>query len=133
MKTFILVLAVGLAPPVLAGTTSDEILAGYGKAAGDGFAGFSAERGRQLFTAEHPSDDAVTACTSCHGSDLMAEGRHQRTKRRIKPLAPSANTERLTNAYKVEKWFGRNCRDVLGRECTPMEKGDVMTWLLSIK
>jgi hypothetical protein len=30
----------------------------------------------------------------------------------------------------VEKWFTRNCRDVLGRECTPAEKADIMAWLI---
>ena len=33
---------------------------------------------------------------------------------------------------KVEKWFARNCNDVLGRACTPVEKGDVLAWLLSL-
>jgi hypothetical protein len=30
----------------------------------------------------------------------------------------------------VEKWFRRNCNDVLGRTCTPSEKADVMAYLL---
>jgi hypothetical protein len=29
--------------------------------------------------------------------------------------------------------FARNCNDVVGRECTLQEKGDVLTWLLSLK
>lgn len=98
------------------------------------FNGFSAERGRTLFTAEHPhGNDPAMACTSCHTADPRGAGEHRRTGKRIKPLAPSANPERLSNAYKVEKWFTRNCQDVLQRQCTALEKGDVMTWLLSIK
>ena len=34
---------------------------------------------------------------------------------------------------KVEKWFKRNCNDVLGRVCTPLEKGDVLSYLLTVK
>ena len=48
----------------------------------------------------------------------------------IAPLAPSANAERFADAAKVEKWFRRNCNDVLGRTCTPSEKADVMAYLL---
>jgi hypothetical protein len=33
----------------------------------------------------------------------------------------------------VEKWFKRNCNDVAGRACTALEKGDVLTYLLSLK
>lgn len=133
MKTFILALAVGLAPlAAVAGQATDDILAGYAREAGPGFGGFSAERGRAFFTAQHPADDEVTACSSCHTQDPTTVGKHLRTGKRIQPMAPSINPERLTNLYKVEKWFGRNCPDVIGRECTPIEKGDVMTWLLSI-
>jgi hypothetical protein len=32
------------------------------------------------------------------------------------PLAPAFNPARFTNATKVEKWFGRNCKDVVGRD-----------------
>lgn len=134
MKSPTLLLAMCWLPiHVLAAQPSLEILDGYARQAGAGFAGFSAERGQRFFNATHPSEDAVTACASCHSPDPTAQGKHQRTGKRIKPLAPSANPERLSNAYKVEKWFGRNCKDVLQRECTVVEKGDVVTWLLSIK
>jgi hypothetical protein len=33
----------------------------------------------------------------------------------------------------MEKWFKRNCGDVLGRVCTPAEKGDVIAYLNSLK
>ena len=48
------------------------------------------------------------------------------------PLAPAANPGRFRNVAKVEKWFKRNCLDVLKRACTPEEKGDVLTYLLSV-
>jgi hypothetical protein len=46
------------------------------------------------------------------------------------PLAPAFNPERFTDTAKVDKWFRRNCNDVLKRECTPVEKADVLAWLL---
>jgi len=46
-------------------------------------------------------------------------------------MAVSANPQRFTDMEKVEKWFGRNCNSVLGRDCTPQEKGDVATWLIA--
>jgi hypothetical protein len=55
-----------------------------------------------------------------------------RTGKVISPLAPAADPERFTSTAKVEKWFARNCNDVLGRACTPVEKGDVLAWLLSL-
>mgnify|MGYP000380230261 CR=1 FL=1 len=49
------------------------------------------------------------------------------------PLAPAAHAERFTRADKVDKWFKRNCNDVLGRACTAQEKGDVLAYLTSLK
>jgi len=48
-------------------------------------------------------------------------------------MAPAFNDKRFTDAAKTEKWFRRNCNDVVGRECTPAEKANVLTWLLSLK
>ena len=47
------------------------------------------------------------------------------------PLAPFANPERFTRPEKVAKWFKRNCRDVLARECTAQEKGDVLAFVMT--
>jgi hypothetical protein len=55
------------------------------------------------------------------------------TGKAIQPLAPVANAARLTDTAKVDKWFRRNCKDVLGRECTAAEKGDVIAYLISLK
>ncbi len=90
------------------------------------FAGFSAQRGAQFFRATHGND---WSCASCHTPDPAAAGRHARTGVRLEPLAPAANPSRFTDPAKVEKWFRRNCNDVLGRECTVQEKGDVLAFL----
>ena len=47
-------------------------------------------------------------------------------------MAPAANPQRFSDAAKVEKWFKRNCNDVLGRACTAQEKGDVLAYLMSL-
>lgn len=60
-------------------------------------------------------------------------GRHASTGKTIAPLAPAANPERFTDTAKVEKWFRRNCKDVLSRECTATEKADVLAYLTSLK
>jgi hypothetical protein len=48
-------------------------------------------------------------------------------------LAPHFNKERLTDSAKVDKWFKRNCKDVLSRECTAIEKVDVLAYLVGLK
>lgn len=55
------------------------------------------------------------------------------TKKAIKPIAPAANAERFTSPEKVEKWFRRNCNDVLKRACTSQEKDDFIAFLLTVK
>jgi len=71
------------------------------------------------------------SCASCHHSDLSRTGEHIRTAKRIEPMAPSVNPERLTDPAKIEKWFGRNCEWTLGRDCTPQEKADFLAFIQS--
>ncbi len=92
--------------------------------------GFSAQRGETFFRTTHGRE---WSCSSCHTQNPSADGKHAKTEKRIAPLAPAANAERFTNPSKVEKWFKRNCNDVLGRACSAQEKGDVLTYLISLK
>jgi len=62
-------------------------------------------------------------------ADLRAEFWQAPVEAFISPLAPAANPQRFTDSRKVEKWFRRNCGDVLDRECTAQEKADVLAWL----
>jgi hypothetical protein len=94
-----------------------------------GFAGFSAQRGAAFFKTNHARE---WSCASCHTQNPATPGRHAKTDKPITPLAPAANAERFTRADKVEKWFRRNCNDVLGRACTASEKGDVLAYLMSL-
>jgi hypothetical protein len=137
---FRLFYASGLALMVIAGLaaqpafaeTPNEILASIQKeAAGTpGFQGFSAARGESFFKVKHGNE---WSCASCHTDNPAVSGKHAKTAKPIEPLVPSANAERFTNPKKIEKWFKRNCNDVLGRACTPQEKGDVLAYLLTIR
>ena len=124
-------LALAIAAPTLApaaiAATPPELLSAYAAKAG---AAPSAERGRALFTNTHGRE---WSCSSCHGDVPNGAGRHAATGKAIAALAPAANAERFTDAPRVEKWFRRNCNDVLGRECSAGEKADVLAWLLTVK
>jgi len=87
------------------------------------------QRGQLLFTSRH---GRAWNCASCHGAVPTGSGTHAATGKPIAPLAPAANAERFTDAAKTEKWFRRNCNDVIGRECTPAEKADVLNWLRTL-
>lgn len=93
-----------------------------------GFAA-SAKRGETFFRQRFALNEKMPACTSCHTDSPLAAGKHAVTGKDIKPLAPQANSDRLTDPAKVEKWFGRNCKEVVGRLCTPAEKADFVAFL----
>jgi Domain of unknown function (DUF1924) len=118
----------------LADDRRDAILAGFAaeaKAADPAFPGFSVERGRAFWFAEHSGGKPeTTACTACHTKDPKASGQ-TRAGKDLKPMAVSKAPDRFTDSEKVAKWFLRNCKTVLGRECTPAEKGDIITFLAS--
>jgi hypothetical protein len=107
--------------------TPNDFLARFEKAAG---AKASVERGAHFFVTKQGTD---WSCSSCHTERPAQTGSHARTSKLIQPLAPAANAERFTDAGKVDKWFRRNCNDTLGRECSPLEKADVLAWLLTLK
>ena len=90
----------------------------------------SADRGGRFFSTVHDKD---WSCATCHTKNPGAGGKHATTGKPIEPMAPAINPERLTSAKSVEKWFTRNCKDVLGRVCSPAEKADVVAYLVSIK
>ena len=89
-----------------------------------------AARGQEFFTTKHGKD---WSCSSCHTAKPTVDGKHASTGKLITPMAPAANAQRFTDAAKTEKWFRRNCNDVVGRECTATEKADVISWLLTLK
>jgi cytochrome c peroxidase len=121
------------APAAVAGPRDAvlETYAAQAKAADAAFAGFSAARGKALYDSQHTASAETPGCASCHTASPLNVGK-TRAGMDIAPMAVSAAPERFTDAEKVEKWFGRNCNSVLGRECTPVEKGDFITYLSGI-
>ena len=97
------------------------------------FLKFSIKEGEKLFRSErmHSSGEKIS-CMTCHTSDPKNSGL-TRANKVIDPLAPIINKERFTDKTKVEKWFKRNCKDVLERECTIQEKGNFVIYMMSIK
>jgi hypothetical protein len=131
--TILACVAIVLSSASQAGVREDQLAqyASASKAASPGFAGFSAERGRLLHTQTFTGGKPDTpACTSCHGKDTRGTGRTPSGKT-IDAVAVSASPARYTDPAKVEKWFKRNCTEVLGRVCTDQEKGDWLTFMLS--
>lgn len=90
----------------------------------------SAARGEKFFHAAGVGD---WRCSTCHTDRPSRLGQHATTGKPIEPLAPAANPERFVRADKVDKWFRRNCKDVLDRPCTAAEKADLMAYLLAAK
>ncbi len=112
----------------------DDIMAQFAtlaKASDASFIAFDAERGKNLFSTNFGKGKPETpACTSCHSSSPTNIG-ETRAGKAIDPLAISKTPDRYSDPKKVEKWFRRNCKSVLGRECTPVEKGDFITYMIS--
>jgi len=90
----------------------------------------NAARGQEFFNQTHGNE---WKCAACHGALPIDKGEHAVTHKVIEPMAPAFNPQRFTDAAKVDKWFRRNCKDVLARECTAREKADVLAWLISLK
>jgi cytochrome c peroxidase len=90
----------------------------------------SATRGKALYERAFNRSAEMPNCVACHTSNPAQQGKHAVTGKVIAPMAPSANPERFADAAKTEKWFKRNCNDVVGRECTAAEKSDFVEFLV---
>lgn len=86
------------------------------------------EQGKQLWQKVF-NKNGGRSCASCHTNDLTRNGKHIKTNKEIKPMSPSVNPERLTDSKKVNKWFKRNCKWTLGRECTAQEKANFLVFI----
>ena len=142
--------------------TPQQVLAVYAaqaRAQDPSFAGFSAERGEVFYREPHQVKGAGAyskwSCSSCHLKDARYSVLAHRTdipcrtchvindwehpdpkhakKRHIEPFAPSANPKRLSDPRYVETFLKLNCKLLLERECTTLEKGDVIAYLISIE
>jgi hypothetical protein len=125
---YILFFTLFIIPYSLQASNVEEIIKIY---EANGAGPFSAQQGREQWgrIIENANKGQSRSCADCHGSDLKKPGRHAKTGKRIEPMAPSINSQRLTDAKKVEKWFKRNCKWTWGRACTEQEKGDFLRYL----
>lgn len=133
LRAIALLCCLGASAGVLAAPPADltDRYTAEARAADPAFAGFSAARGETLHRTRYGLGKPDTpACTSCHGHDVRAPGK-TRTGKAIEPMALSVVATRYSDPAKVEKWFKRNCDEVLGRACTAQEKGDWLSFVAS--
>jgi len=126
-RLLLMMLVVGTAQAQAA--TPQQILDGLVAQAGPA----STARGEKLFRGKFSGGKSADSCTACHTDNAKAVGSHVKTNKVIDPLAPVAQKDRFTDPAKVEKWFKRNCNDVLGRACSAQEKADFTAYMISIK
>jgi cytochrome c peroxidase len=132
MKRVSFLIPLALSVPALA-ETPQQMLAGYAAEAGRSQPGFtpSADRGRQFYSERRTAAEKMPSCATCHTDDPTAAGKHVITGKHIEPMAPGAGSKRFSEPGKTEKWFGRNCKEVVGRDCSPAEKADLLRFLLT--
>lgn len=106
-------------------------LAAQAKAVDPAFTAFSAARGKAFYEAKHTGGKPdQPSCATCHTASPRQPGK-TRAGKDIAPLAVSVTADRFTDPEKVDLWFKRNCAGVLGRECTPLEKGDFLAFAIA--
>ena len=88
----------------------------------------NAQKGRQMWSQKSSIN---RSCSGCHTNNLRNTGSHVKTKKRIKPMAPSVNSRRLTKVRKINKWLKRNCKFTYKRECSLDEKINFIEFIRS--
>lgn len=98
------------------------------------FMGFSAIRGHELYHKKETRGGKEKSCATCHTDDPMKQGKHPETGKALAGMAPAYYPKRFSNPHeKINVAFKRNCQNVFGRDCTVIEKGDILTYLLSVQ
>lgn len=127
----LLSLALFAASAMAGAETPRQLADGYTAEAARQAPGFtpSVRRGAEFYARRFAISEKMPACTACHTDAPVQPGRHAVTGKDIKPLAPRIEAARFTDPAKVEKWFRRNCSEVVGRECSAAEKADFILFL----
>ncbi len=131
MKTLLTLLFAVLFAKNIQANPLDEMFDTYLQA---GVTSFDSERGKTLWNKTfitEKSKGKQRSCASCHGSDVTQKGEHLRTGKVIEPMAKSVNDKRFTDSKKIKKWFKRNCKWTLGRECSAQEQADILKFLIT--
>lgn len=97
------------------------------------FKGFLPDMGRNFYKREFTLKGKQVSCSSCHTDNPANPGKHIVTGKPIKPLSPVVEKSRFSDLEKVEKNFTDHCNEILGRDCTAMEKGNYIAYLLTVK
>jgi len=130
-RVMVILISMAAIPAYASEAVVTQVQEGY-RAAGAG--PLSAEQGKSMWTQTHTQKDSgkAVSCATCHTGNLKQAGSHIRTGKVINPMALSmADADRLNDPAKIEKWFMRNCKWTLGRECTAQEKGDFLAYFQS--
>lgn len=93
----------------------------------------SAEAGRAFFIKKVVVGGKDLSCAACHTDNPANPGKHNETGKPIKPMAPSVNPQRFSDLNKSAMGFTKHCRDLYGKDCSPQDKGDFITYLLTVK
>ncbi len=93
----------------------------------------SADAGRAFYIKKVVVGGKDISCSSCHTDNPVNTGKHIDTGKPIKPLAISANPAAFSDVKKVETNFAKHCRDLYQKDCSAQDKGDYLTYLLSVK
>jgi hypothetical protein len=124
MQLSLLVIAGVLGANSYASSVVDSMLTEYQQ---QGAVMPDANSGREIWFSTHGD----RSCSSCHSDSPLKSGSHVKTGKLIEPMALSVNPDRYQESKKIEKWFLRNCKWTLGRECSAQEKSNILSWLSS--
>lgn len=129
-QTILCLFALTLAHTAAAQTPA-QFVAGYSAEAAQNQPGFKADgaRGKAFASRDWGVSEKLPDCIACHTDNPRNAGRHAVTGKTIQPLNPAVNPERFSDPAKVEKWFKRNCKEVVGRACTAAEKADFIQFV----
>ncbi len=104
------------------------------------YAGPSAVDGKTFFNREviqfsgaSKKSAKAIACASCHTANPADVGKHIATGKKIPPLSPIVNAKRFDDIEKVEKQFNKHCHEVVGGDCSALEKANYIAFLLEEK
>jgi len=93
----------------------------------------SAENGRAFYIKKVMIKGKDYSCSSCHTDNPANKGKHIKTGKEIQPMAPSVNPKRFSDIQKSAQKFAEHCKDLYGKDCSAEEKGNFITYLLTIE
>jgi len=127
-KHCLAIIIISVLPELAVAGAVDDLLQRYATEASQPF---DANLGQEFWNKDFVDNKAgqKRQCSTCHTKNLSTIGKHKKTGKKIDPMSPSINSERLTDIKKIEKWFKRNCKWTIGRRCTPQEKGHLLLFI----